>query len=271
MTVSAYIEYLYSSGKKYASVSVKMAAIAHMHKMGRMPSPTADIGVKEMLKGVKRTMAGEGRVKPEVKPNVTLEAMQRMTAACGDSITGVRNRAMILTAFGGWLRKSELLKIKIESIIWNDNGFLVDIGKSKDNQTGDKKSLVEVPKVDGQYADLCPYTALRKWIETAKITTGPVWRQVYHGQILEKGLTNGDYFFELVAKTAKEAGISPSDISPHRAFRATPITLALLSGRPFVETMSKARHLSLSATSSYIDRSAIDQHEVGRSIYKSRS
>lgn len=267
-TVCAYLEHVYSRGNKYSSIHVMIAAITYMHKQARLPSPVKDVGVMEMLRGIKRVMAEEGKVKAGVKPNTTLEAMQKIAAACDDTLTGIRNRAMILTAFGGWLRKSEIISIKVENIIWNDNCFIVDIGKSKDNQAGDKDSLIDIPKVEGQYADLCPYRAMKEWLEKSGVTSGCAFRQIYKGKLTDKPLSNVDHVYKIIMKVAKRAGVPSSEFTPHRALRATPITLALLSGRPFVETMRKARHRSLGTTSYYIDRSAIPQHEISQVIYK---
>lgn len=268
-TLCAYIEHSYAIGKKMSSISIYIAAINYFHKEARFPSPTKAPGVSEMLNGVRRTMAEEGRIGSKVKPNTTLDSMVAISAACGDNVIGIRNRAMILTAFGGWLRKSELLNIKVENISWNHDGFLVDLGKSKDNQDGNGRSVVEIPRIDGKYAALCPYTAMKKWLEVANISSGCVFTAVHRNTATDKALKSTDYIYELVMEVAKKAGIPPSEFAPHRAFRATPITLALMSGRPLIEVMQKARHIRISTTTYYVDRSAIDQRAIGREIYKS--
>ena len=76
-----------------------------------------------------------------------------------------------------------------------------------------------------------------------------------------------DYVYELVMKLADKAGIDPSEIAPHRTFRATPITLAILAGGSMPEVMSKARHKSAQTTTRYFDELAAGQSKVSRAVY----
>ena len=63
---------------------------------------------------------------------------------------------------------------------------------------------------------------------------------------------------------SEEAGLS--GISPHRAFRASPITLAILQGSSMPEVMKRARHKSAQTTTMYFDEVAANQVAVSRSV-----
>jgi len=265
--ILGYVTQLYEDGKHTTTLNVAMAAIRWYHEQAGESDPTLDKGVQDMLKGARRTMVDEGLDERQVKPTTTLNHIRKMSKACGDSITGVRNRAMILVAFGGWLRKSDLLSMTVERIRWEDSRAIVTLGKTKTDQKG-KGQTVELPKIEGKWSELCPYTALRAWVDLAQIKRGPVWRQVYQGKIIEKGLSSGDYLYELVMKMAAKAGISATEIAPHRTFRTTPITLAILSGASMPEVMRKARHKSAQTTTRYFDETAAGQSKVSRAVYE---
>lgn len=153
-----------------------------------------------------------------------------------------------------------------EKIKWETDRAIVALGKTKTDQVA-KDQVVELPRITGKWAELCPYAALRGWLDTAEIAKGPVWRQIYKNKVTENPLRSGDYLYELVMALAKKAGIPAAEIAPHRTFRATPITLAILSGASMPEVMGKARHKSAQTTTRYFDEMAAGQSKVSRAVY----
>ena len=264
--IMAYVTQLYEDGKAVATLNIAIAAIRWYHNEAKLPDPTADPGVIDMLKGARRTMVNEGMAERHVKPTATLEHIRKLAAACGVNAPGVRNKALILVAFGGWLRKSDLLTMTAERIKWEADRAIVTLGRTKTDQGG-KGQIVELPRITGPWADLCPYSALKAWLTLAEIVKGPVWLSTYRGTITDKPLRNADYIYEMVMALAKKAGIPAAEIAPHRTFRATPITLAILAGGSMPEVMSKARHKSAQTTTKYFDETAAGQHKVSRSVY----
>lgn len=99
--VLGYVSQLYDDGKSTTTLNVAIAAIKWHHQQGRQPDPTLDPGVQDRLKGARCTMANEGMAERHVKPTATLDHIRKLVRACEDSFTGIRNRAMILVAFGG--------------------------------------------------------------------------------------------------------------------------------------------------------------------------
>ena len=248
------------------SLNVAIAAIKWQHQQAHHSDPTLDSGVQDMLSGARRTMAKEGLSERHVKPTATLAHIRKLARACEDSLTGIRNRAMILVAFGGWLRKSDLLSMSAEKIKWEPDRAIVTLGKTKTDQAA-KGQVVELPRIEGKWAELCPYAALHGWLDTTEIKRGPVWWQVYKNKLTDNPMRSTDYVYELVMTLAAKAGIDPSEIAPHRTFRATPITLAILAGGSMPEVMSKARHKSAQTTTRYFDELAAGQSKVSRAVY----
>lgn len=265
--ISAYVAYMYKCGKSQSTITVALAAIKSMHTEADLPDPTSDTRLKKILDGQRRTMALEGNNtgKPP-KPTATLQHIRKLISACGYSDTGIRNRAMILVAFGGWLRRSDLLSMRIERIKWFTDKAVVTLGQTKTDQNA-KGQTIELPRITSEWKDLCPYMALKAWLGLCGKASGPVWLQTYHGKITDKPLISPGYFYKMVMATAERAGIPKSEIAPHRTFRATPITMAILASTPMAEVMDKARHKSAQTTTKYFDGLAAGQGRASRAVY----
>ncbi|NJM42582.1 MAG: integrase, partial [Anaerolineae bacterium] len=67
-------------------------------------------------------------------------------------------------------------------------GMTIALPTSKTDQEG-SGDVVNIPRIRSQ-PDLCPVVALRRWINLADITEGPVFRQISkHGSPTRRGLS----------------------------------------------------------------------------------
>ena len=71
----------------------------------------------------------------------------------------------------------------------------------------------------------------------------------------ESALTSSSWFWRLLDNLGTKAGI-PFRIALHRTLRASPITLAVLSGQPMPAVMKRARHMSAEAAKRDFDEAA---------------
>ena len=266
-TLSAYVGQLYRDGKSLSTLNVALAAIRSRHITGHLEDPMAASSFKEFMSGVRRTMAKDGLSKREVARTINLDQLRALAEACGDDLEGQRNRALILVGFGGWFRRSELLSIQYEQLKIERGRILVRLDRSKTNQTGQRIEKIELTEIIGSYADVCPYSAMQQWLSASGITAGPVFRKIYQGMVTESALTSGSWFWPLLDNLGTKAGI-PFHIAPHRTLRASPITLAVLSGQPMLAVMKRARHKSAETTTRYFDEAAAGQAEVNRAVYR---
>lgn len=258
--IAAFVAMMYSRSKSPRTLTVALSAIKWKYREAGLPDPTADKGVQEVVLGARRTMAEEGLADRRVNPTITLDELRRIVNECADDLAGVRNRTLVLVAYGGWMRRSELLSLKAENITWKDDRAIIRLPRSKTNQEGTKKENIVLVKLTGENADLCPYSALRVWLDTAQIHRGPVFRHVMKGKVLETGITDPNYVYKILDKLAIAAGVASDkrNVSPHRAFRASPITAAIDAGEPMAKVMKRARHKSTQTTTAYYDEAAAD-------------
>jgi integrase len=91
-------------------------------------------------------------------------------------LAGLRDRALLLVGFFAALRRSELAALAVEHITEHPRGLVLELPRSKTNQTGTVRELVVLPRAGR--SERCPVTALHTWLDAAAITDGPVLRKV---------------------------------------------------------------------------------------------
>lgn len=79
--------------------------------------------------------------------------------------------------YAGAFRRSELAALDLGNLAWVDEGAVLRLARSKTDQEGQGRQ-VAIPR--GVLAATCPVSALRRWIEQARLTEGPVDR---HGKL----------------------------------------------------------------------------------------
>jgi hypothetical protein len=84
-----------------------------------------------------------------------------LTGVCPDTITGKRDRALILLGFGGAFRRSEE----------TPEGLRLHIPRSKTDQDGEGVTIA----VSRGSSEACPVRALREWLDMAGIEAGPIF------------------------------------------------------------------------------------------------
>jgi integrase len=104
--------------------------------------------------------------------------------------------------------------------------------------------------------DLCPVTALRRWLAAAHITTGPVFRRVdRHGHLGAAQLCSASVA-QVIKRAAAQAGISPEGLSGH-SLRAGLATAAAANGATETIIMAQTGHKSTAMVRRYIRQASL--------------
>jgi integrase len=101
------------------------------------------------------------------------ERVKAMVRACSDTISGKRDRTLLLLGFAGAFRRSELVALDVEHLEETAEGLRVRIAGSKTDQEGKGETIAIA-----RGAEACPVRALRDWLEAAGIESGPVFRPI---------------------------------------------------------------------------------------------
>ena len=164
-----------------ASLARYKASIARLHRLCGLPDPTQSELVRLTMmalrreKGIAQKQARALRFRGSVKDPLADPPrginLQAALAALGESLTDLRDKALLSLAYDTGLRASELVAVEVEDIVEaiDAEARLLRIRRSKGDQEG-----------EGATAYLSPRTVshLLAWLDTAAIGSGPVFRRV---------------------------------------------------------------------------------------------
>jgi integrase len=210
----------------------RVAAIARACGVAGYPLDTKHPAIRETLRGIGRKHGSPRRRAAAI----TTTEVRKLCGACGPDLAGARDRALSLLGFAGALRRSELVGLDVEHVTWIGNGLKLLIERSKTDAQGEGAEIT-IPQ--GRADDTCPITALKTWLELSEITTGPVFRKVNRGGVVERARLATDAVRQLLLKRAAKAGLKGTlaePFTPH-GLCAGFVTTAYRNGVPDEEIM----------------------------------
>ena len=169
------------------TLQLHVTAISQWHQIQGFNDPARDNTVKKALKGIARTH-GTPKQKAAALQLTHITRLLKHLSQQPASHQQRRDRALVLVGYLGGFRRNELVGIQVNHLKWEDGGLLIQLPRSKTDQTGD--GLVRA--LPSGSTGACPVEALTAWLDGAEITEGPVFRPVNRwGHILPKQLTPG--------------------------------------------------------------------------------
>lgn len=255
--------YLASAGEGYSMSTLRrrLAAIARTSRRLGHPLDAKHPAIRETLRGIARKHGQPARQSAAL----AVEEIKRLCAACDDSLTGVRDRAIFLVCFAGALRRSELVGLDVHHIKETVEGMTLLIPRSKTDKKGEGQS---VSLAYGQSKETCPVSALQAWLTLASIRSGPIFRKINRGGNLQSRRLCADAIRQILLKRAKMAGLTGSllePISPH-GMRAGFVTTAYNNGVRDEEIMEHTRHRNLSTMRRYVRRAKLNTTSAASKI-----
>jgi site-specific recombinase XerD len=229
---------------KAVSIQQRLYAIRFWHQAKGYPSPTYSFKVRDTMAGIRND---KGTL-PSQKRAADVEIIKAICRIIPDTLTGHRNRALLLLGFCFGARRSELISVDVEHIRYTNKGLELLIPRSKTDQEGKGRKPVIFY---GEYPETCPVRSLQKWLKVSGISSGAIFRKIdRHGNIGERLTPDGfRYIFE---RMIKNAGFNPKDFSPH-SLRHGFITTAYLAGKDEQSIMMQTGHRSTQTMRRYID------------------
>ncbi len=229
---------------KVSTLRRRLTVIGKVHKIRGATNPLDDERVRKTWRGLLRTK-GEAQSR---KAPLLIDDLRRMMNAMPDTLTGYRDRAIVLLGFAGAMRRSELVALDIADLELTKDGFVMMLHRSKTDQTG-KGRKIGIPF--GQHKETCPVRAVQKWIAEAKLSDGPIFRKVNRfGHVEENRLV--PYSVALIVKSSFSLiGRNPRRFGGH-SLRAGLATSAAMAGVEERSIQDQTGHKSLKVLRSYI-------------------
>jgi integrase len=233
-----------NQGKKWNTLSRRLAAISQLHQRAGFDSPTRAWAMKQFLAGLRRELGvAAARKKP-----VLVADLKKILDQLPDSLLGKRDRALLLLGFTGALRRSELVALDVRDLEQTSEGLVVCIRRSKTDQEGEGRK-VGIP--EGSDPATCPIRGVEQWLSAANIRSGPVFRVMNrHGQVLPNRLS-GEGVAIVVKRSVEKLGYNPALFSGH-SLRAGLATSAAAAGKGERAIMNQTGHRSVTTVRRYI-------------------
>ncbi len=263
-----------------ATIERRLATLATLHRKAGKASPTLDYRVRELLIKSRKALAARGVPRsPNRKKAATRdEVLGLMLDTCGDTLEGIRDRALLCVGFAsGGRRRSEIVSFMIEDVEARGRNYVLRLRRSKTDQSGIGRDL----PVKNMAAE-----ALRRWLKTLAehgITGGPLFRavsdegdyadptgqrpprrkkakvirrtKIIDGEMVVVGL-NPRAVADIVKKRAALAGLDPSLYSGH-SLRSGFVTTGGADGVPLPELMELTGHASIQQAREYYQSGAV--------------
>jgi integrase len=166
------------------TLDLHLTAISQWHHYQGIADPVKDPLVRKAMDGIRRT---HGQPKRKAKA-LRLEHIAQMVnhlRHLPDSKKKRRDMAMLLTGFFGAFRRSELVAIQISDLVWEPEGLIIRLPRSKTDQqaTGLARAL------PFGASSCCPAKAV---LDAVDISSGPLFRPVNRwDQVKTKHLNPG--------------------------------------------------------------------------------
>lgn len=229
---------------KLSTITHRVAVLSSLHVLKKMDNPCEQPAVRHLLSRARRADVKRGE-RPSKKTAITRELLEAMLETCDESLEGIRDRALLYFGFSsGGRRRSEIASAEIKDIVKiNDQTYTFALHHSKTQQAGPKaQDAVEKPLL-GPAA-----IALQKWLDTANIFQGPIFRRLWKNKI-------GDALSPaaigiIVSKRATLAGLT-GDFAGH-SLRSGFVTEAGRQGLALSDVMAMTGHRSVPTVMGYI-------------------
>ena len=242
-TVAAYIAEC-AGRLKVGSIQRRLNAIAEAHKAVGLDSPISSGMVRNTLKGIRRAL---GTATVQKAPALTAD-IRAMVDATDAGLIGLRDRALILLGFAGAFRRAEVVGLDVSDLVFSRDGLTITLRRSKTDQEGQGRKI-GLPY--GSNPETCPVRTLQAWLESARVTEGPVFRSINrHGQVQRGSLSPVDVA-RVVKKLAQLAGLDAAKYAGH-SLRAGHATSAAASGASERSIMNQTGHRSVQMVRRYI-------------------
>jgi integrase len=229
---------------KPSSLQRRLAAISQTHQMLGHATPTQSAAVRTVMAGIRREK-GTAQI---CKLPTLIQDIRRIVEDLPDTTLGFRDRALILLGFAGGFRRSELVGLSVEDVVFCGDGLVVNLRRSKTDQAGAGRKI-GIPY--GSTPASCPVRALQSWLQASEISSGPLLRSVNRMGRVQSAQLSGKAVALIVKRRIASIGKEPNAFSGH-SLRAGLVTAAAIAGVSERSIMAQTGHRSVLMVRRYI-------------------
>lgn len=254
LVVASWLAEMADNGASPKTIERRLSGLGDAHRNAGHPSPNDSEGVRQVMRGIRRTAVRAGR-RPKQARALTTAEVRALVEDLPDGLAGIRDRAIVLVAFALGLRSSEVTWLDIPDIAPAGHGGLdctVRFSKTDQESVSGGEVLALAP---GTRLSTDPVAALNAWIDALAergITSGPLFRGIGKGASERIGTARmaRSSVRLILRRAAERAGVSLEGLSPHSARRGF-ATVALASGASTRSVQATGRWSSLAMLRRY--------------------
>jgi len=246
--VSLYLTHLSTKDTKMSTLKRRLVSIGVIHKLKGHYLDTKHPAIIENLMGIKRR---KGSIQKSKKPLLISSLKQIINVIDQqdkEQIKKFRDRSIILIGFSGGFRRNEIVSLDYDDLDFVPEGIKIKLRRSKTDQFGEGLTKA-LPYFDSSL--YCPVVSIKKWLEIAKINSGPVFRRFVKGSKLSENRLTDQTVALLIKEYLDLAGIDSKNYSGH-SLRSGFATSAAESGVEERSIMAMTGHKSTEMVRRYI-------------------
>ena len=246
--VSLYLTHLSTNGAKMSTLKRRLVSIGVIHKLKGHYLDTKHPAIIENIMGIKRRKGSIQKGKKPLLINSLRVIINVIDEQNKEEIKKLRDRSIILIGFSGGFRRNEIVSLNYDDLDFVAEGLKISIRRSKTDQFGEG-SIKALPYFDS--SQYCPVASIKKWIEIANISSGPVFRRFSKGSKLTDNRLTDQTVALLIKEYLVLAGIDSKNYSGH-SLRSGFATSAAESGVEERSIMAMTGHKSTEMVRRYI-------------------
>jgi site-specific recombinase XerD len=246
------------------TLSLHLTALSHWHRYQRLPDPTQTAQIRKLLIGIFRQHGQPKRKAKALYP----EHIEKMIAHCckkAPHLRSCRDSALIQVAYFGAFRRSELVAMRFEHLHFDSKGLLILIPRSKTDQMGEGK-VKALPYGHGQ---ICPVTAMKRWLEVAKINGGVIFRSINRWDKLQAERLHPDSISSIVKSLARSCQFDFVDQLSSHSLRRGFATSAASAGADFEDIKRQGGWGNDNTVREYIEEGQLFDKNAADQLMKS--
>lgn len=245
------------------TLSRHITAIRQWHRYQNFPDPTQSPIVAKTVTGIVRVHGKPKNKATPLLPEHLIKIAGYLSSQ--NTLSAMRDNALLQTGFLGALRRSELVAIKVENINWQPEGIEILIPKSKTDQENSGQYCA-IPNGNEK---LCAVRALKEWLDKAKINEGFIFRRIYKGdKVTDMNLTPTSVN-DILKKHASASGIENADDFSSHSMRRGLATIASRDGVSLPAIMRQGRWKQVDTVMEYIEAAQrFEENAAGQVLKK---
>ena len=227
-------------GIKASTIRRKVCSISAVHRLSYFEDPTKHPEVKIAVRKVNRKLGTRFK---QAYP-INRDLLERMLSVCNSDLHGLRDRMLLLLAYESLRRRSELVSLRIEDIVFSDDGTsIILLRDSKTDQTGEG-TLISL--------GIRTTTAIRDWLKISGLAGGYLLRGIRSGHITSS--YDSGQIGRTFKRIAHACGVEPSiaeKISGHST-RVGAAQDLLLRGESLAQIMARVGWTKVDTVMRYV-------------------